>query len=158
GDPFALRRAALGTIRIIREDGLRLSLRKCLVEAANEVASTQVFLSIEKRAVARHAYESQTGDHLPPTVQTQVTDLNEIFEPVLDLLVERLRVQLRSEGARPDIVAAVFGATPDDDLNRLLRRAEAVRVFLATEDGANLLTAHRRAANILRIEERKDGH
>jgi glycyl-tRNA synthetase beta chain len=76
---------------------------------------------------------------------------------VLDFLTDRLRVQLRAEGARHDLVAAVFGATPDDDLVRLLARAAALETMLATPDGANLLAAYKRAANILRIETRKDG-
>jgi glycyl-tRNA synthetase beta chain len=76
---------------------------------------------------------------------------------VLDFLTDRLRVQLRAEGARHDLVAAVFGATPDDDLTRLLARSAALETMLATPDGANLLAAYKRAANILRIEARKDG-
>jgi glycyl-tRNA synthetase beta chain len=76
---------------------------------------------------------------------------------ILEFLAERLRVQLRAEGARHDVLAAVFAAGADDDFTRLLRRTEAVSVFLGQEDGANLLAAYRRAANILRIEERKDG-
>ncbi len=79
------------------------------------------------------------------------------------VLFDRGLVELEAAAQQPErfvgyFVAAVFGATPDDDLNRLLRRADAVRAFLDTEDGANLLTAHRRAANILRIEEKRDGH
>jgi glycyl-tRNA synthetase beta chain len=76
---------------------------------------------------------------------------------VLDFLTDRLRVQLRAEGARHDLVAAVFGATPDDDLVRLLARSAALETMLATPDGANLLSAYKRAANILRIESRRDG-
>jgi glycyl-tRNA synthetase beta chain len=76
---------------------------------------------------------------------------------VLDFLAERLRVQLRAEGRRHDIVAAVFGAAADDDLTRLLARSDALATMLATPDGANLLAAYKRAANILRIETRKDG-
>ena len=75
---------------------------------------------------------------------------------VFEFLIERLRVQLRAEGARHDVLAAVLGSG-DDDLNRLLARAEALRDFLATPEGADLLAAYRRAANILRIEEKKDG-
>jgi glycyl-tRNA synthetase beta chain len=116
GDPYALRRAALGIIRIIRENRLRLPLLT-LIEAAGS---------------------PQPAD-------------------VLEFLAERLRVQLRTEGARHDVLAAVFAAGSDDDLTRLLARAEAVANLLASPDGANLLTAYRRAANILRIEERKDG-
>ena len=77
---------------------------------------------------------------------------------LMDFLADRLRVQLRAEGTRHDVVTAVLGAAPDDDLNRLLRRADSVRAFVESEAGANLLAAHRRAANILRIEEKRDGH
>ena len=78
-------------------------------------------------------------------------------QEILDFLAERLRVQLRAEGARHDVLAAVFAAGADDDITRLLARTDAVAALLDTDDGANLLTAYRRAANILRIEDRKDG-
>ena len=117
GDPFALRRAALGIIRIIRENALRLPLRRLIEAAAPE----------------------------PPTTA------------ILDFIADRLRVQLRAEGARHDVLSAVFAAAPDDDLVRLLARTEALAKFLATPDGTNLLAAARRAANILRIEDKKDG-
>ena len=125
GDPYALRRAGLGVIRIIRENALRLGLTP-LIEAAGQ-------------AIHHH------GAHTVPP------------RDILDFLADRLRVQLRAEGARHDVLAAVFAAGADDDLTRLLARAEAVAALLGTPDGANLLTAYRRAANILRIEERKDG-
>ena len=125
GDPYALRRAALGVIRIIRENGLRLNLLP-LIEMAGQ---------------GWH----HLGVHpVPP-------------QEILDFLAERLRVQLRAEGARHDVLAAVFAAGADDDITRLLARTEAVAALLRSDDGANLLTAYRRAANILRIEERKDG-
>jgi glycyl-tRNA synthetase beta chain len=108
GDPFALRRAALGVIRIILENDLRLSLA-----------------SLE-------------------------ADLREF-------ILERLRVKLRGEGERFDILDAVLAGGRNDDLVDIMRRVNAVRDFLLTPDGANLLTAYRRAANILRIENAKDG-
>jgi glycyl-tRNA synthetase beta chain len=129
GDPYALRRAALGIIRIIRENRLRLHLLP-LIEAAGQ-------------GLHHH------GVHpVPP-------------QEILEFLAERLRVQLRAEGARHDVLAAVFAAGgeqgPDDDVIRLLARTDAVTDLLVSPDGADLLTAYRRAANILRIEERKDG-
>jgi glycyl-tRNA synthetase beta chain len=129
GDPYALRRAALGIIRIIRENRLRLHLLP-LIEAAGQ-------------GLHHH------GVHpVPP-------------QEILEFLAERLRVQLRAEGARHDVLAAVFAARgeqgPDDDVTRLLARTDAVTELLVSPDGADLLTAYRRAANILRIEERKDG-
>lgn len=119
GDPYALRRAALGVVRILRDNRLRLPLRGPL---------------------------TATGLGTPATV-----------EEVLGFLAERLRIQLRAEGARHDVLAAVLATGLDDDLVRLLARTDAVTAFLASDDGANLLTAARRAANILRIEERRDG-
>ena len=128
GDPYALRRAALGIIRIIRENKLRqlrLSM-KPLIEAAG------------------------TGFH-----HRGVTPVP--AEEILEFLADRLRVQLRTEGARHDVLSAVFAAGSDDDIARLLARTDAVAALLAGPDGADLLTAYRRAANILRIESRKDG-
>ncbi|MBS3024148.1 glycine--tRNA ligase subunit beta [Acidiphilium multivorum] len=109
GDPFALRRAALGVIRIVLENGLRLNLM--------------------------------------PLVGAEV----------FDFLIERLRVKLRGEGKRFDILNAVLDTARDDDLTRLIARTEALGAFLASEDGANLLAAYRRSTNILRIEDAKDG-
>ena len=125
GDPYALRRAGLGVIRIIRENALHLRLLP-LIETAG------------------HGLHHHGVHPVPP-------------REVMDFLAERLRVQLRAEGARHDVLAAVFAAGADDDLTRLLARTDAVAALLGTEDGANLLTAYRRAANILRIEARKDG-
>ncbi len=123
GDPYALRRAALGAIRIVRECGLRVGLRPVLRRAAAGLAGDADVLA---------------GD-------------------VLSFIVERLRVQLRAEGARHDVLTAVFAAGGDDDLTRVLARTEAVAVLLRTEDGGNLLAAYKRAANILRIEDKRDG-
>jgi glycyl-tRNA synthetase beta chain len=125
GDPYALRRAALGIIRIVRENGLRLNLLP-LVDLAGQ------------------AWHHRGVHPVPP-------------REILDFLAERLRVQLRAEGARHDVLAAVFAAGADDDITRLLARTEAVTALLLSNDGVNLLAAYRRAANILRIEERKDG-
>ena len=121
GDPYALRRAALGVIRIVRENRLRLPLR-AVFDAA--------------------------GHGLPAPVPA---------DALLAFIADRLRVQSRAEGARHDVLAAVFAAGADDDITRLLARTDAVAAFLATPDGANLLTASRRAANILRIEDKRDG-
>ena len=116
GDPYALRRAALGVIRIIRENGLRLRLLDVLRSAAPDLAGE-----------------------------------------VTAFIFERLRVQLRAEGARHDVLAAVFAAASDDDIVRALARTEAIAALLKTEDGTNLLAAYKRAANILRIEDKRDG-
>jgi glycyl-tRNA synthetase beta chain len=111
GDPYALRRAALGVIRIILENRLTLPLVPYLADAPD----------------------------------------------LFDFIIERLRVKLRGEGQRFDILDAILSAGTDDDLNRLMQRVQAVTEFLTSPDGANLLAAYRRAANILRIEDAKDG-
>jgi glycyl-tRNA synthetase beta chain len=121
-DPYALRRTALGVIRLILENRLRLPLLK----------------------IFRAAVEK--GD---PSAE------------LLDFFADRLKVALRDQGVRHDLVAAVFAPVPgrgggEDDLVRLLARVEALGAFLKSEDGANLLTAYRRASNIVRIEEGKD--
>jgi len=74
---------------------------------------------------------------------------------LLDFLLERLRVQLRAEGGRHDLVAASIGT--DDDILRILARAEALAALVDSEAGPNLLAAYKRAGNILRIEDKKDG-
>ncbi|MFW7270172.1 glycine--tRNA ligase subunit beta [Gluconacetobacter sp. Hr-1-5] len=125
GDPYALRRAALGIIRIIRENALRLDLVRLFVLAA---------------------------DALPEPLR-DVPDL----ALLPGFVAERLRVQLRAEGARHDILAAISSGNEDSDITRLLARTDALAAMLATDDGRNLLAATKRAANILRIEDRKDG-
>ncbi|MCA3323310.1 MAG: glycine--tRNA ligase subunit beta [Roseomonas sp.] len=156
GDPFALRRAALGIIRIIRENGLRLPLADLMGEAFflyRRPSSGEYYTPPGLVAKIVRATDSQAPSDGEGTFMVAAFEAG-----LLDFLVERLRVQLRGEGARHDVATAVFGATPDDDLNRLLSRAEAVRGFVESEAGANLLAAHRRAINILRIEEKRDGH
>ena len=76
---------------------------------------------------------------------------------MLDFFADRLKVALKEQGVRHDLIAAVFALGDEDDLVRLLARVEALKAFLETDDGANLLAAYRRASNIVRIEEKKDG-
>jgi len=127
-DPYALRRAALGVIRLVLENGARIGLRGDAFSAA--------MAALEKgnvqRAVDKLAVE---------------TELSAFF-------ADRLTVLLRDQGQRHDLVAAVF-ALGDDDLVRIVRRVEALAAFLATDDGANLLAGYKRASNILKAEEKK---
>ena len=120
-DPFALRRAALGIIRLVLVNNLRLPLRRAI-------------------AMAHAGYE---GLGAP--------------EGLLDFFADRLKVHLREQGVRHDLIAAVFARGDEDDVKRLMARVAALADFLASEDGNNLLVAHRRAANIVRIESGKDG-
>jgi glycyl-tRNA synthetase beta chain len=127
-DPFALRRAALGAIRLILENSLRLPLREAI-----------------RQALAGY------GD------QFEGADADAVSLELLAFFADRLKVHLKDAGVRRDLISAVFAAAEEDDLVRLLAKVEALRAFLATDDGANLLTALRRASNIVRIEERRDG-
>ncbi len=79
-----------------------------------------------------------------------------IVSEVLDFVADRLKVQMRAHGVRHDLIEAVFALGGEDDLVRLLARVEALTAFLETDDGADLLTAYKRASNIVRIEEKKD--
>jgi glycyl-tRNA synthetase beta chain len=168
GDPYALRRAALGVIRIIRENGLRLKLLPLLdgaVIAARQAAGEhsaglgddQVVRALNAHPGAAALVGANTTSRVTRPVPGTDAHVDLLAFDILEFLAERLRVQLRTEGARHDVLTAVFAAGADDDITRLLRRTEAVSALLGQDDGANLLAAYRRAANILRIEERKDG-
>jgi glycyl-tRNA synthetase beta chain len=125
-DPFALRRAALGVIRLILENKLRLPLRRVFA-----------------KALLRHGLED-------------VIKSGEIVNDLLGFFADRLKVHLREQGVRHDLIAAVFARGGDSDIIRVLARMEALKEFLGTADGANLLVAYRRASNIVEIEEKKD--
>ncbi len=132
-DPFALRRAALGVIRLVVENGLRLPLAAAFRQA------DELHAAGARGSAAR-------------------LDANEM----MTFFADRLKVALREKGVRHDLIDAVFSqkntdGRGEDDLVRLLARVDALKNFLATENGANLLVAYRRAANILKIEEKKDG-
>jgi len=127
-DPFALRRAALGVIRLIVENKLRLPL----------IGAFEMALAPFKIQAAA------SGAELP-------------VEDLLSFFADRLKVHLKGEGVRHDLIDAVFSLGDEDDLVRLLARVDALSAFVSTDDGANMLAAHKRAANILRIEEKKDG-
>jgi glycyl-tRNA synthetase beta chain len=131
-DPFALRRAALGVIRIIVENRLRLPLRAAIATVYKAYEDTDVF--------TRHV-PAPAGD---------------VSAELLEFFADRLKVHLRGTGARHDLVSAVFAVGGEDDLLRLLARVDALSTFLASPDGANLLSAYKRASNIVRAEERKD--
>ena len=129
-DPFALRRAALGVIRLTIENELRLSLGDALSKALDGY-----------------------GDLLPAEPGPEATR-----DALLAFFADRLKVVLRDKDVRHDLINAVFAVEGgEDDLVRLLARVNALASLLDSEGSANLLTAYRRAANILRIEEKNDG-
>jgi glycyl-tRNA synthetase beta chain len=133
-DPYALRRAALGVIRIVLENRLRLPLRALL---------GRLLQQWNDRLSGSSTWSGK------PVMPPDELDLLAFFS-------ERLKVQLREQGARHDLVDAVFALGDQDDLLLIVRRVEALGHFLDTEDGTNLLTGYRRATNIIRIEEKRD--
>src|SRR4051812_9164869 len=144
-DPYALRRAALGIIRIVLDNTLRLALHG-VVEGhlgvmAGLVPAIHDFSADRKQDVDARDKRGHDG----------------VGGGLLAFFADRLKVQLREQGARHDLVDAVFALEGQDDLLLIVRRVEALGKFLDTEDGKNLLAGTKRAANILRIEEKKDG-
>ncbi len=171
-DPYALRRAALGVIRLVVENGVRLGLRRVLFScifarefgpfALTPAGKLRFWCDLFARTdelgplFINHLneYRIPVPAWSDPLWQLQIgrtTDLLAFFH-------ERLKGSLRDAGARHDLVDAVIGAGgSNDDLLLITRRVEALTAFLATEDGANLLAGTKRAANILKAEEKKDG-
>ena len=148
-DPFALRRAAQGVIRLILENELRLELRDVFKEAHEHYLSSLMERKLKHPSVGDA--ERELGSRF------EQWRADEVARELMAFVADRLKVHLRDRGIRHDRIAAVFSTTGEDDLWRLVARAEALDEFLADEDGGNLLTAWRRAANIVRIEEKNDG-
>ncbi|NIY77439.1 glycine--tRNA ligase subunit beta [Thalassospira sp. HF15] len=123
-DPFALRRAALGIIRLVLENGLRLPLGRIFAFAVSQY---------------------------PADIRRDGA-----VEDLLVFFADRLKVHLREQGVRHDLVSAVFALDGEDDLVRLLARVEALSDFVSGESGVNLMAGYKRASSILRIEEKKD--
>jgi glycyl-tRNA synthetase beta chain len=187
-DPYALRRAALGVIRLILENKLRIqigvvlshlnamtSLKQSIearssdvervLSAAEEVGLLEAVAPelgqvMESRVSSLRRWDpylqqAYGGDERKSELMRQ--QIEERSSSLLSFFADRLKVQLREQGARHDLVDAVFALGGQDDLLIVVRRVEALGKFLDTDDGKNLLAGTKRAANILRIEEKKDG-
>ncbi|WP_422039881.1 glycine--tRNA ligase subunit beta [Roseibium sp.] len=125
-DPYALRRAALGVIRIVLENELRLRLGAPILKALGPI-------------------------------DVPIEDADALVDDLLSFFGDRLKVHLKDEGARHDLIDAVFALDGQDDLLMVVKRVEALGNFVSSDDGANLLAGYKRAVNILRAEEKKDG-
>ncbi|MCR9130827.1 MAG: glycine--tRNA ligase subunit beta [Alphaproteobacteria bacterium] len=174
-DPFALRRAALGVIRISQTSEAKLPVKKAIlswVEETCHVAGThersatgwwqgvQVGLNGEAYDTVIASAERETAEQPEPhatvgwhfEVLERVSD--KLAKSLLAFFADRLKVHLKDEGVRHDVIDAVF-ALGDDDLVRVTKKSRALQSFLETADGAALLAGYRRAANILAAEEKK---
>lgn len=189
-DPYALRRAALGVIRLILEEKLRLRLGQIMSawidlwrNFESDSASHSLVVGDLLKLVSSGRKDRpnawfkvpisvQQFENIPYVLALRNGALLESFiglgieppdwrksPPFFDLLsffADRLKVQLREQGARHDLVDAVFALEGQDDLLLIVRRVEALGKFLETDDGKNLLAGTKRASNILSIEEKKD--
>ena len=208
-DPFALRRAALGVIRLIIENNIKLSLSELFEEMMRtyhkhdkvqkalswENRSKEIWeyeydydreipSNIEKFLKGTHTYSWFVGNEKSPLPLGHISDLfffsdffirvtdefeerervaNEakevelISSNLMSFFADRLKVHLKSEGIRHDLIAAIFSGKGESDLVRILERVRTLQALMASDDGINLLAGYKRAANILRIEEKKDG-
>jgi glycyl-tRNA synthetase beta chain len=175
-DPFALRRAALGVIRLVLENQLQFSrglasrsfwtslwghTQRVLAHYSGQDARLREASDYQRRwfkvrsdeefaqEFSVEIEETGGGKRMPGWEMSQG-----VADDVLAFFADRLKVLLRDQGKRHDLVDAVF-ALGDDDLVRIVRRVEALDGFLATDDGANLLAGYKRASNILKAEEKK---
>ena len=171
GDPYQLRRAALGVIRIVLENDLRLPLLRTI---SGPVADrlTRVFAAeLNKPFQQFHSiidikkfetdewlkmYRVAFGGMAAKFEGEFPKQFDQVRSDLLSFFADRLKVHLREKGARHDLIDAVFSLGGQDDLALIVKRVEALGEFLKTDDGANLLTGVRRATNILRDEEKKD--
>ncbi|MEO1964681.1 glycine--tRNA ligase subunit beta [Hyphomonas sp.] len=166
-DPFALRRAALGVVRIVLESGVRISLLSVFYEME------QRYLSFTRTKLEQYPMAIKSMASVKVTPRRAKPSLRVLYEYVLEMasdaqyrsywsqcsdllsfFADRLKQYLRDQGQRHDLIDAVF-ALGEDDLVLITRRVEALGAFLGSEDGANLLAGYKRAANILRAEEKK---
>jgi len=162
-DPFALRRAALGIIRIILENNIRLPLKTIFaVPPAKSIALHMAHEKLAKKvetSLQEPTDAHKVGKYLVVN-ESACAELGEAVPENLtallyDFVIDRLKVQLKDQGIRHDVISAVV-SNGDDDLVRIVARAKAVQSFIETDDGKNLLAGYKRAANILAIEEKKD--
>ena len=145
-DPYALRRAALGVIRIVLENGIRIPLLQHLNFHHVMAGLDPAIHDFTKRKNVDH--RDKPGDDGAS---------GDVAHNLLAFFADRLKVHLRDQGARHDLIDAVFSLPGQDDLLMIVARVNALGKFLDTEDGEHLLTGTKRAINILRIEEKKDG-
>ncbi|MGN6620393.1 MAG: glycine--tRNA ligase subunit beta [Sphingomonas sp.] len=175
-DPFALRRAALGLLRLVEANGLRAPQTRLFAAALaawwQETADPTFTYGISKTGKSLSALEDLARNnrlvlrsttekgHFAPDRETYsrdafvrfAIDVGDAYQSYADFFADRLKVQQREAGVRHDLIDAVFALGGEDDLVRLLARVNALQAFITTEDGANLLAGYKRAANILKKE------
>ena len=169
-DPFALRRAALGVIRLVLENGLQMPLDRFidlqlvrhkghLIDGVSETDIDDLIREIAEHGVFGAAYRTLKARRDGATDGLDAMN-GEVPDKSVDLLSffhDRLKVYLRDQGVRHDVIDACLGMPGNDDLALLVNRAKALQAVLDTEDGENLVQGFKRANNILTQAEEKDG-
>ena len=184
-DPFALRRAALGVIRLVLENRLRVSLaaifrtqvlaflhsdlkesgdegdlafvERIMAEAVGYENLVEAGREIEASINSDSSYSFEPDFSVNSTVYQAIEDAEKKADDLLSFFHDRLKVHLRDEGIRHDVIDACLAMEGNDDLTLLVSRARALSDVLKTEDGENLLQGFKRANNILSQAEEKDG-
>lgn len=174
-DPFALRRAALGVLSIILENDLRIPLRVVLTQSLRrnlaDIAGTRgesalkdlpIFSEGKAESVVKDVFSlvAKAADAVLDKVSDSVPETSlekDVIDDLVSFFADRLKVVLREKGARHDLIDAVFAVDGQDDIALIVKRVDALGRLLDTPDGANLLAGSKRASNILRVEEKKDG-
>jgi glycyl-tRNA synthetase beta chain len=176
GDPYQLRRAALGVIRIVLENDLRVGLSHILTGAMRPTVIRVIEESKKYEGGVEYLSRAAGAEDIAPWIDTApkldafreatlarlksdkgpTTAEQSDVKDLLSFLAERLKVYLRDQGARHDLIDAVFSLGGQDDLALIVKRVNALGDFLKTDDGATLLAGVKRAANILSLEEKKD--
>ncbi len=154
-DPYALRRAALGVIRIVLENEIRLPLATVTSNQFQELYLEIAANSGHSSVAWGLAQEIKTAESEHSWISFGTLNLSRLAIDLLAFFADRLKVYLRDQGARHDLIDAVFALPGQDDLLMIVRRVQALGAFLDTDDGKNLLAGYRRAANILKAEEKK---
>jgi glycyl-tRNA synthetase beta chain len=173
-DPFALRRNALGVIQLLEVNAIRISLSRVILNLG------KFGMLFPLQSLSRPSMQNFIDDYseywedylilprlkgLLESVSSGLVDYSHVYmvkglvrviESLPSFLIERLKVQQREAGIRPDVIDAVFSLGGEDDLVRLVARARALQAVLQTPDGISLLAGYKRGANILRIEEAKE--
>jgi glycyl-tRNA synthetase beta chain len=171
-DPFALRRAALGIIALILHNNIRVPLLNICFIAAGEVTFRRQMSPLERiwptiDQLAKLKTTFGWKDMFDPLIEAGTKQANDAAAwfsirakaaavDLLDFFADRLKVQQREAGVRHDLIDAVFSLGGEDDLVRLLARVKALQAYITTAEGANLLAAYKRAANILKQAEGVD--
>ncbi|MGF1620838.1 MAG: glycine--tRNA ligase subunit beta [Rhodomicrobiaceae bacterium] len=163
-DPYALRRAALGFVATVLSQKLRFPIIPTLDNHFDQIGPHEVAGRTRAEAAKKFMAENPgtgiiQGGVVRIVARRNLGNQKSVNEKAIDLLAffaDRLKVHLREQGARHDLIDAIFALPGQDDLLMIVRRVEALGRFLDSDDGANLLAGVKRAQNILRIEEKKD--